>query len=166
VRLHLLNPTGGPYESRNVVAEIKGRERPDEIVVLGAHLDSWDLGTGAEDNGANSVMVIEAARAIHALGQRPRRTIRFVLFTGEEQGMFGSAGYVQRHKAEIDRHNAVVIFDISSGRTTGFFLKWTGRFAAAAKSRAGEPGRRAVPAAVSCRARYGGSGEHARATRE
>ena len=122
VRLHLLNQTGGPYESRNVVAEIKGRERPDEIVVLGAHLDSWDLGTGAEDNGANSVMVIEAARAIHALGQRPRRTIRFVLFTGEEQGMFGSAGYVQRHKAEMDRHNAVVIFDIGSGRTAGFFL--------------------------------------------
>ncbi|HXA52868.1 MAG TPA: M20/M25/M40 family metallo-hydrolase, partial [Candidatus Acidoferrum sp.] len=99
VRLHLLNQTGGPYESRNVVAEIKGRERPDEIVVLGAHLDSWDLGTGAEDNGANSVMVIEAARAIRALGQHPRRTIRFVLFTGEEQGMFGTAGYVQRHKA-------------------------------------------------------------------
>jgi Zn-dependent M28 family amino/carboxypeptidase len=80
VRLHLTNQTGGPYESRNVVAEIKGRERPDEIVVLGAHLDSWDLGAGAEDNGANSVMVIEAAH-----------TIRFVLFTGEEQGMFGSA---------------------------------------------------------------------------
>jgi carboxypeptidase Q len=122
VRLLLDNQIGGPYESRNVVAEIEGRERPDEIVVLGAHLDSWDLGTGAEDNGANSVMVIEAARAIHALGQRPRRTIRFVLFTGEEQGMFGSAGYVQRHKIEMDRHNGVVIFDIGSGRTTGFFL--------------------------------------------
>jgi len=122
VRLRLLNQTGGPYESRNVVAEIKGRERPDEVVLLGAHLDSWDLGTGAEDNGANSAMVIEAARAIHSLGARPRRTLRFVLFTGEEQGMFGSAGYVQRHKAEMDRHNAVVIFDMGSGRTTGFFL--------------------------------------------
>jgi hypothetical protein len=122
VRLLLDNQTAGPYESRNVVAEIKGRERPGEIVVLGAHLDSWDLGTGAEDNAANAAMVIEAARAIRALGQRPRRTIRLVLFTGEEQGMFGSAGYVQSHKIEMDRHNAVVIFDIGSGRTTGFFL--------------------------------------------
>jgi carboxypeptidase Q len=122
LRLRLTNQTGGAFESRNVVAEIKGRERPDEVVVLGAHLDSWDLGTGAEDNGANAVMVIDAARAIHSLGARPRRTIRFVLFTGEEQGMFGSAGYVLRHKAEMDKHNAVVIFDIGSGRTTGFFL--------------------------------------------
>jgi len=122
VRLRLTNQTGGAFESRNVVAEIKGRERPEEVVVLGAHLDSWDLGTGAEDNGANSVMVIEAARAIHSLGARPRRSIRFVLFTGEEQGMFGSAGYVLRHKSEMDKHNAIVIFDIGTGRTTGFFL--------------------------------------------
>jgi len=122
VRLNLQNRSGGSYESRNVVAEIRGRERPAEVVLLGAHLDSWELGTGAEDNGANSAMVIEAARAIHLLGQRPRRSIRFVLFTGEEQGMFGSAGYVQRHKMEMERHNAVVIFDMGSGRTTGFFL--------------------------------------------
>ena len=90
VRLHLKNRTGGAFESRNVVAEIRGRERPEKIVLLGAHLDSWDLGTGAEDNGANSAMVIEAARAIKPR-HGPRRTIRFVLFTGEEQGMFGSA---------------------------------------------------------------------------
>jgi len=122
VRLQLTNQTGGPYSSRNVVADIKGRERRDEIVLLGAHLDSFELGTGAEDNGVNSVLVIDAARAIHALGQRPRRTIRFVLFTGEEQGMFGSAGYVRLHKDEMDRHNAAVIFDMGSGRTTGFFL--------------------------------------------
>jgi hypothetical protein len=122
VRLRLVNRTGGAFESRNVVAEIRGRERPDEIVLLGAHLDSWDLGTGAEDNGANSAMVIESARAIQALGVKPRRTIRFVLFTGEEQGMWGSAGYVQRHAAEMDKHNAVVVFDMGTGRTSGFFL--------------------------------------------
>lgn len=122
LRLRLANRTGGAYQSRNVVAEIRGREHPDEIVLLGAHLDSWDLGTGADDNGANVALVIDAARAIHSLGMKPRRTIRFALFTGEEQGMYGSAGYVQRHKAEMDRHNAVVIFDIGSGRTTGFFL--------------------------------------------
>ncbi len=122
VRLRLANKTGGAFESRNVVAEIRGRERPDEIVLLGAHLDSWDLGTGAEDNGANAAMVIEAARAIKALGLKPRRTLRFVLFTGEEQGMWGSAGYVLRHAAEMDRHNAVVVFDMGTGRTSGFFL--------------------------------------------
>jgi carboxypeptidase Q len=122
VRLKLTNKTGGAFESRNVIAEIQGREKPDEIVLLGAHLDSWDLGTGAEDNGANSVMVIEALRGMKALGLKPRRTIRFALFTGEEQGMYGSAGYVKRHAAEMDRHNAAVIFDIGTGRTTGFFL--------------------------------------------
>jgi Zn-dependent M28 family amino/carboxypeptidase len=122
VHLKLTNKTGGPFESRNVVADLKGRERPDEIVLLGAHLDSWDLGTGAEDNGANSALVIQTLRTMKALGLKPRRTIRFVLFTGEEQGMFGSAGYVRKHAAEMDKHNAVVIFDIGTGRTTGFFL--------------------------------------------
>jgi carboxypeptidase Q len=122
VRLSLYNRTGGAYQSRNVIADIRGRERPDEIVLLGAHLDSWDLGTGADDNGANATLVIDAARAIQALGMKPRRTIRFVLFTGEEQGMYGSAGYVLRHRAELDNHNAVVVFDIGTGRTTGFFL--------------------------------------------
>jgi len=122
VRVNLSNQTGGAYESRNVIAEIRGRERPDEVVLLGAHLDSWDLGTGAEDNGVNAVMVIDAARGIHELHAVPRRTIRFVLFTGEEQGMWGSAGYVKRHAAEMDRHNAAVIFDTGSGRTTGFML--------------------------------------------
>ncbi len=93
------NRIGNAFESRNVIAEIRGRERPQEIVLLGAHLDSWDLGTGAEDNGVNAAMVIDVARAIHELGLQPRRTIRFALFTGEEQGMWGSAGYVQRHSA-------------------------------------------------------------------
>ncbi len=122
VRLALQNRTGGTLESRNVVAEIRGHEKPEEIVLLGAHLDSWDLGTGAEDNGVNAALVIDVARGIKELGLVPRRTIRFVLFTGEEQGMWGSAGYVRRHAAELDRHVAVVIFDTGSGRTTGFYL--------------------------------------------
>jgi Iap family predicted aminopeptidase len=122
VRLTLNNQTGGTYEARNVVAEIRGREKPEEIVLLGAHLDSWDLGTGEEDNGVNAAMVIDVARGITELGLKPRRTLRFVLFTGEEQGMWGSAGYVRRHAAEMDRHVAVVIFDTGSGRTSGFYL--------------------------------------------
>jgi Zn-dependent M28 family amino/carboxypeptidase len=126
MRLALNNQTGGAYEAQNVVAEIRGREKPEEVVLLGAHLDSWDLGTGEEDNGVNAAMVIDVARGVKELGLAPRRTIRFVLFTGEEQGMRGSAGYVQRHAAEMDRHVAVVIFDTGSGRTTGFYLNGRG----------------------------------------
>jgi carboxypeptidase Q len=122
MRLNIVNKTGGSYESKNVVAEIRGREKPDEVVLVGAHLDSWDLGTGAEDNGVNAAMVIDLARGFRQLGITPRRTIRFVLFTGEEQGMWGSVGYVQRHKSELDKHAAVVIFDTGSGRTSGFYL--------------------------------------------
>jgi carboxypeptidase Q len=120
LRLTLANRTGGAYTARNVVAEIRGTEKPDEVVVLGAHLDSWDMGTGADDNGVNCALVIDVARGIKALGLKPRRTIRFVLFTGEEQGMVGSRGYVEKHAAELDNHVAVVIFDIGSGQTTGF----------------------------------------------
>jgi hypothetical protein len=122
IKVALKNQTGGSYQARNVIAEIPGREKPDEIVLLGAHLDSWDLRTGAEDNGINAAMVLDVARGFAQLGVRPRRTLRLVLFTGEEQGMWGSAGYVATHKSELDRHAAVVIFDTGSGRTSGFFL--------------------------------------------
>ncbi len=122
LRLELSNKMGGAYESRKVEAEIRGREKPEEIVLLGAHLDSWDLGTGAEDNGVNVAMVIDVARAFKQLGLRPRRTVRFVLFTGEEQGMWGSRRYVEQHRAEMDRHKMMITFDSGSGRTTGFFL--------------------------------------------
>ena len=122
VRLELPNHIGGPSEQENVVAEIRGRERTDEFVVLGAHLDSWELGTGALDDGCNAAMVIEAARDIHLTGLRPRRSIRFVLFSGEEQGMLGSLAYVRAHHAEMDRTVAAILFDEGSGRATGFSL--------------------------------------------
>jgi len=122
IRVNLINKSGGPYEARNVLAEIRGREKPEEIVLIGAHLDSWDLGTGANDNGVNAATVIELARAIKKLRLAPRRTIRFALFTGEEQGMYGSAGYVKSHAGELDRHVAMINFDTGSGRTTGFYV--------------------------------------------
>jgi len=112
---------GGPYESANVVAEIRGAEKPEEIVLVGAHLDSWDLGTGALDNGCNVALVIDLARQIKALGLRPRRTLRFVLWNGEEQGMVGSWGYVRTHAAELDRHLVTLTFDIGSGQLGGFY---------------------------------------------
>ena len=120
VTLDIRNKIGGPWQAANVVAEIRGSEKPDEIILLGAHLDSWDLGTGALDNGVNCALVTEAARAI-AAGRRPRRTVRFVLFTSEETGLLGSFGYVQKHRDELDAHVVVLIHDIGDGKVTGYF---------------------------------------------
>ena len=121
-RLSLPNRIGGPVRQENVVGEIRGRELPDEIVVLGAHLDSWELGTGALDDGCNAAMVIAAARAIRESGARPRRTLRFILFSGEEQGLMGSRAYVAQHRAELDRTRAMITFDSGNGRVTGYSL--------------------------------------------
>lgn len=122
VYLQMPNKTGGPVEQQNVVGEIRGYEKPDEVVILGAHLDSWELGTGALDNGCNAALVIEAARAIKTTGLLPRRTIRFVLFSGEEQGTIGSFEYVKAHRAELDKIRAVIVFDSGIGRVTGYSL--------------------------------------------
>lgn len=112
-----------PVEQWNTVGEIRGSEKPDEVVILGAHLDSWDLGTGVTDNGAGSMVVLEAARAIQQSGVRPKRTIRFVLFSGEEQGLLGSRAYAAQHAAEADRIQAVLVLDNGTGRITGQALQ-------------------------------------------
>ena len=122
VRLDIPNQVGGPVVQHNVIAEIRGREKPDEYVVVGAHLDSWELGTGALDNGCNAALVIEAARDIVATGIKPRRSIRFILYSGEEQGMLGSWAYVRSHKSEMDRIAGVVVIDEGVGRITGFSM--------------------------------------------
>ena len=113
--------SGPAYESYNVIGEIRGATRPEEVVLIGAHLDSWDLGTGALDNGANAMMVLDLARQIKRLGVRPARTIRFALWNGEEQGLIGSQGYTVTHAAELDRHVMASSYDIGTGRITGFF---------------------------------------------
>ena len=118
--LSIPNQIGGPIKSSNVVAEIRGSEKPDEFVILGAHLDSWELGTGALDNGCNAALVIDALRAIKASGVKPRRTIRFILFSGEEQGLIGSRAYAFNHRAELDKAAGVIVYDSGSGKTTGF----------------------------------------------
>jgi carboxypeptidase Q len=95
-------------------------------VLLGAHLDSWDIATGATDNGSGAIAVLEAARLLGALkasGVRPRRTIRFALFSGEEQGLYGSQYYVMSHAAELARFQAVLVLDNGSGRITGVALQ-------------------------------------------
>jgi carboxypeptidase Q len=90
--------------SRNVVAEILGSEKPDEIVVLGGHIDSWDVGQGAMDDGGGSVAAWEAVRLIKQLGLKPRRTIRVVLWTNEENGSRGALGYRDTHASELNKH--------------------------------------------------------------
>jgi len=110
----------------NTVGEIRGTDRADEVVLLGAHLDSWDLGTGATDNAAGSIAVLEAARllgALKAAGIRPRRTIRFAFFAGEEQGLYGSQYYVMTHRDEMARFQAVLVLDNGTGRITGLALQ-------------------------------------------
>src|SRR5256885_3510602 len=86
--------------SYNLVAEIPGTDLKDEIVMLGGCLDSWHAGTGATDNAAGAAACMEAVRLLQSLGVKPRRTIRLALWSGEEQGMFGSRAYVREHFAK------------------------------------------------------------------
>jgi len=121
-RIRAANRVSGPASAGNVVAEIPGGDLKDEIVLIGAHLDSWELGTGALDNGCNAAMVVELARLFRAAGLHPRRTVRFVLFGGEEQGLLGSKAYAAAHRGEMDRIRAVLIYDEGLGKVSGFSL--------------------------------------------
>jgi carboxypeptidase Q len=118
-----------PIETYNTVAEIRGNEKPDEVVIIGGHLDSWDLGTGATDNGTGSMAVLEAGRALQKLGVKPKRTIRFILFTGEEQGLNGSRAYVKAHKDELAKISGVLVHDTGSGKvyTIGLMHNYAAR---------------------------------------
>ena len=107
-------------ESANVMAEITGREHPDEVVVLGCHFDSWDVGTGATDDGGGCIASWEAVRLMKALGLRPRRTVRVVLFTNEENGLRGGLGYRDQHQAELASHVLMVETDGGVFRPLGF----------------------------------------------
>jgi Zn-dependent M28 family amino/carboxypeptidase len=121
--------SGKPVQVYNTVAEIRGTEKPDEVVIIGGHLDSWDLGTGATDNGTGSMAVLAAARALQKLGVKPKRTIRFVLFTGEEQGLNGSRAYVKAHKDELGKISGVLVHDTGTGKvlTIGLMANYGAR---------------------------------------
>jgi hypothetical protein len=105
------------------VAEIKGSEHPDERVIIGGHLDSWDLGQGALDNGTGAMATLEAARALQSLGWKPKRTITFILFTGEEQGSIGAKTYIKNHAAELGKIDAVLIHDTGTGKVFSIALE-------------------------------------------
>ncbi|HTB59066.1 MAG TPA: M20/M25/M40 family metallo-hydrolase [Polyangia bacterium] len=106
--------------SFNVLAELRGRELPDEIVVISAHIDSWDVGEGAQDDGAGCAIVMESLATLRRLGLVPRRTIRAVLFTSEEEGAQGAKTYVEAHASELARHVAAFETDIGAGTPLGF----------------------------------------------
>jgi carboxypeptidase Q len=123
VQLRLGAHAAGEVTSANVVADLRGRERPQEIVLLGAHLDSWDLGTGAHDDGAGCAIVMGAARLLHELGLRPRRTVRVVLFESEEFGGQGGEAYHEAHAGEIARHVAALESDSGAFAPDGFSVR-------------------------------------------
>lgn len=131
VRMHLvLTPRTLPdVESANVIAEIRGAERPEEIVLIGGHLDSWDLGTGAIDNASGCAMVMETMRTLKELGIRPKRTIRAVLFMNEENGLRGGRKYFENaaKREELHRHVAAIETDAGVAPPTGFITTLEGK---------------------------------------
>lgn len=127
VRLSLEAQTLPDAPSANVVAEVRGRERPDEIVLIGGHIDSWDVGTGATDDGSGCIIAWEAARLINSLNLRPRRTIRVVLFTNEENGLRGAIAYRDAHRQEFDKHVAAIEADSGAAKPLGFSFSGTDR---------------------------------------
>jgi carboxypeptidase Q len=106
----------GPVPASITVAQIKGSKYPDQQVIIGGHLDSWDLGEGSVDNGTGAMATIEAARLLHSLGWKPDRTLTFILFTGEEQGGIGVRKFLKDHAAEIPKMDAVMVDDNGAGR--------------------------------------------------
>jgi carboxypeptidase Q len=112
-------------ESANVIAELKGTEKPDEVIVIGGHFDSWDVGQGAHDDGGGCIVAWEAARLLKELGLRPRRTIRVVLYTNEENGTRGGNAYRDAHRAELSKHIFAIESDSGVFRPEGFGLAET-----------------------------------------
>nr|UXE44374.1 hypothetical protein Hi04_10k_c2220_00007 [uncultured bacterium] len=122
LEIEITNKFTGPTTCYNTIGEIPGAKKPGEVVVLGAHLDSWDLGSGTTDNGTGSCIVLETARILKKLGVQPDRTIRFILFTGEEQGLIGSGKYVEQHKADLAKISMCLVHDTGTGKVEGIAL--------------------------------------------
>ena len=122
VRLHLtLTPRTLPdVESYNVIADLKGSEHPEQVIIVSGHLDSWDLGTGAIDDAAGVAVAMQAAQLIKRLGLRPKRTIRVIAWMNEENGLMGGKTYAENHKAEFANHVAAIESDLGAGHPLGF----------------------------------------------
>ena len=125
VRLRMEARQEADADSANVIAELRGHERPDELVVVACHFDSWDVGTGASDDAGGCVAVWEAARLLKTLGLRPRRTVRVVLFTNEENGLRGGLDYRERYAGTLDRHVLMLETDMGVAAPAGFGFSGT-----------------------------------------
>ncbi len=136
LKLVLTAKTGKPVPSANVLGELRGREKPDEIVLIGAHLDSWDVGQGAHDDGAGCVIMMEALSILRRAGLQPRRTIRVVLFTNEERGLEGATEYARQHAAELANHVAAIESDGGGFKPVG--LSYEGKAEDPAFARLGD----------------------------
>ncbi|HEX8408308.1 MAG TPA: M20/M25/M40 family metallo-hydrolase [Thermoanaerobaculia bacterium] len=140
VRMHLtLTPKTLPdVQSYNVIAELRGSERPEEIVLIGGHLDSWDLATGAIDNGSGCAMIMETMRVLKELGMTPKRTIRAVLYMNEENGLRGGRKYFENaaKREELHRHIAAIETDAGAATPTGFITTYEGKSLEAIEQRA------------------------------
>ncbi len=123
VNLKMEAKTLDDAESANVVAELRGREKPDEVVVIGGHIDSWDVGQGAQDDGAGAVMCMEAIHVLRKLNMIPRRTIRVVLFTNEENGLAGGKAYAKDHEDDLKNHVAAIESDSGGFRPDGYSVE-------------------------------------------
>ena len=122
VRVHLALDCGwtGTAQSHNVIGEMRGRSKPDEVVVIGGHLDSWDLGTGAIDDGAGVAIALGAGTLVGDMKRRPARTIRVVAFANEEQGLYGGKAYAQQHATHLRKHQIGAESDFGAGRIYAF----------------------------------------------
>jgi len=107
----------------NVVGEVVGSEKPEEVVLVSGHLDSWDVGQGAQDDGVGCALALEAGHLIQRLGLKPRRTLRVVLFANEENGNRGGLGYLEAHRQELSKHVAAMESDSGNGMVKGFSLE-------------------------------------------
>jgi Zn-dependent M28 family amino/carboxypeptidase len=125
VRIHLTLTTklGPEAQGYNVVADLKGSEHPEQVVIVSGHLDSWDLGTGAIDDGAGVVAAMEAAELVHKLDLHPRRTLRVIAWMNEEMGATGGERYAKDHAAEAQNHIAAIESDLGAEHPLGFHLK-------------------------------------------
>ncbi|HWU86279.1 MAG TPA: M20/M25/M40 family metallo-hydrolase [Kofleriaceae bacterium] len=157
VRMQLESQQLPDATSANVIGELRGRERPDEVVLLGAHLDSWDVGQGAHDDGAGCVQVMQALTVLRTLGLSPRRTIRVVLFTNEENGLRGGKTYAQAHTAELDRTVLALETDSGGFAPRGFSVEARPEVSPRVVARLAQIAALAGPLALKVTAGHGGA---------
>jgi Zn-dependent M28 family amino/carboxypeptidase len=137
MKLTLTPETLPDVESYNVVADLKGSEHPEQIIIVSGHLDSWDLGTGALDDATGVAIAMQTAQLIKQLGLRPKRTIRVIAWMNEENGLMGGRTYAADHAAEIRNHIAAIESDLGAGHPTGFFAHATNEAVARLRPLAG-----------------------------